>query len=231
MKPEKRIVAYDSCSNTLKVGKRNSFMNEDNKIKHRTSSFRFKQSETNIIKNHDTLDRCSDLSQEENKQSFTANSQIITTQIKELPEELIVTPEKKQPILIPHLKQRRKTSSSKLNPIVTISPEECQGVIKKMETPFQREESKSNNPIQPYCSPNPFSGFDQAELEEMVANIKMPEAKHSKDNFRKIYKEHVVQTLQSICLIKTIKCPSDEEISKKVAPLAMPPNSNKITRN
>jgi hypothetical protein len=161
-------------------------------------------------------------------------SQIITTEstpIKEMPEELKITPEKKQPMLIPHLKQRRKTSTSKIYPLVTISPEECQGVFKKMEIPFTREETKSTNPIQPYCSPNPFSCFNQAELEEMVANIKMPESKHAKDNFRKIYKEHVIQTLQSIALIKTIKCPSDDEVKNKIVPMVMPPNSNIIIRN
>ena len=247
MKPnEEKIVIFDSCSYSHKVGKRNSVMQEEFKgslaFKHRNSSFRYKQSDINVAnslckinsKIEKSSTRLSDIPKQlqdvENKTAFTTQSVIITP-IKKNSEDLYTTPEKKPSIGIPHLKQRKTTSTSKVAPIAIISPEECLDVMKKMEKPIQTMEIEKQSDIQSYCAPNPFANFDQEELEKMVANIKMPESKNAKSNFRKIYKEHVIQTLQSICLIKTIKRPSDEEINSKILKLTMPLNSNALIRN
>jgi hypothetical protein len=224
MKTEK-ITKFESSANTLKVGKRHSFMNDASKGPPDNKKFSFRNNPHNSI--------IQSAQSPPTKQS--QNSISIQSQIKATPfiaqectyfDEKEITPSKfKQRLSFPGQQYGENITNSKLD-----EPTE-EFTDQKIDIKLQCLENKDANPIQSYCAPDPFVNCDPSELEKMVANIKMPIGKFNKSKFRKMYKGHVIQTLQSICLIKTLKCPTDDEISKKKLSFEMPKNSIYLIRN
>jgi hypothetical protein len=216
MKPEK-ITKFESSSNVLKVGKRNSFMSDTVKAAtHRTSSFRLKPY-TNVV--HSILPNKfneTDKTQDIQPHPHSKHSTEMVGEIM-LPKEKHTTSQFKQRLSVP------------ATGVEAYTIEQDDSTEQKIEIKVECVDDKLPNPIQSYCAPDPFVNCDQSDLDKMVANLKMPEFKKSK--FRKMYREHVIQTLQSICLIKSLKCPSDEEISPKILNLKMPVGSILVNRN
>jgi hypothetical protein len=221
MKTEK-ITKFESSASTLKVGKRHSFMNDSNKGTPDNKKFSFR------INPHTCITQNTQSPPTKQSQNCTS----ISSQIKATPfiaqectyfDERDTNPSKfKQRLSIPSQQYGNGIANYKLDEPTEESSDQ------KIEIKLQCHQNKDSNPIQSYCAPDPFVNCDPSELEKMVANIKMPLGKFNKSKFRKMYKGHVIQTLQSICLIKTLKCPSDDEISKKKLNFEMPKDSNRF---
>jgi hypothetical protein len=215
MKTEK-ITKFESSAGTLKVGKRHSFMNDSGKGTPDNRKFSFR------INPHTCTIQSPPAKQNQNIIPFQSEikaTPFIAQECTYFDEREDDPGKYKQRLSIPSQQYVNSIANYKLDELTQESADQ------KIDIKLQCLENKDSNPIQSYCAPDPFVNCDPAELEKMVANIKMPIGKFNKSKFRKMYKEHVIQTLQSICLIKTLQCPSIDEISKRKLNFEMPKGS------